>query len=49
MNANARNSSFDGIKDTKKGVDSFENMIEDNIMINKPRTQTYIAPSGNEF
>ena len=34
LNANARNSSFDN----KKGVDSFENMIEDNILINKPRT-----------
>lgn len=45
LNANARNSSFDN----KKGVDSFENMIEDNVLINKPRTQTYIAPSGNEF
>ena len=33
-----RNSSFDGVKDNKKGVDSFENMIEDNILINKPRT-----------
>ena len=49
LDANARNSSFQGIKDSKKGVDSFENMIEDNILINKPRTQTYIAPSGNEF